>query len=94
MMIEMDRFVYTLEGKEKESIWRPSIHSAATMKDHGPTIKGTMAEIKNLTSHGTWCGIPQNMFLPKLVYRNNFIQKQNLSSIFNLEVEISCWEMS
>ena len=92
-MIEMDRFVYTLEGKEKESIWRPSIHSAATMKDHGPTIKGTMAEIKNLTSHGTWCGIPQNMFLPKLVNRNYFIQKQNLCSIYNLEVEISCWEM-
>ena len=37
-MIEMDRFVHKMSGKEIEDIKRESIASAGTMKDTGMTI--------------------------------------------------------
>ena len=37
-VIEMDRFVYQLEGKVMEEIKRESINSALTMKENGMTI--------------------------------------------------------
>ena len=37
-MIEMDRFVHKMSGKEIEDIKRESIASAGTMKDTGMTM--------------------------------------------------------
>ena len=39
-MIEMDRFVSTLNGLKEEKIIRKSIQSAATMKEEGATLRG------------------------------------------------------
>ena len=38
-MIEMDRFVYNLNGEVSEVIQRQSIHSAATMKERQSHLK-------------------------------------------------------
>merc|ERR1719342_1684040 len=64
-MIEMDRFVYNLNGEVSEVIQRQSIHSAATMKERQSHLKSLMENVNSHADSGTWCGFPHHMLVPK-----------------------------
>jgi len=65
-MIEMDQFVHTLSGTAEEKVERLSTKSAATMKEQKDiTLWRLMDDIKKKRDTGTWCGIPQNLLLPR-----------------------------
>ena len=80
-MIEMDRFVHTMNGSETEKIVRHSESSASTMKEQGTTLVEytftiifficfitlfrIMNDIKERRSPKTWCGFPHNLLLPR-----------------------------
>merc|ERR1719369_989181 len=66
-MIEMDQFVYSLSGKRTENISRNSLDSAATMKptQAESTIENVMADLKNKTGKGPWCGFPHHFLVPR-----------------------------
>ena len=66
-MVQMDRFVHTLNGKSVETVTRKSLESAATMKiDSINTIKRLISNIRNKAESSTWCGYPHNLLLPRL----------------------------
>ena len=64
-MLEMDRFVFSLSGDEKEVIERQSLDSAAAMKQQGLTLKRFMQDIIDNRETSTWCGFPQNLLVPR-----------------------------
>ena len=64
-MLEMDRFVFSLSGDDKEVIERRSLDSAAAMKEQGLTLKRFMQDIIDNRETSTWCGFPQNLLVPR-----------------------------
>ena len=64
-MLEMDRFVFSLSGDDKEVIERQSLDSAAAMKQQGLTLKRFMQDIIDNRETSTWCGFPQNLLVPR-----------------------------
>ena len=77
-MVQMDRFVHTLNGSNVESIMRKSSESAATMKEKIATIKRLLHDIRNHEETSTWCGYPHNLLLPRLYFNGQF----NIELIF------------
>ena len=65
LMLEMDRFVFSLSGDDKEVIERRSLDSAAAMKEQGLTLKRFMQDIIDNRETSTWCGFPQNLLVPR-----------------------------
>ena len=68
LMLEMDRFVFSLSGDDKEVIERRSLDSAAAMKEQGLTLKRFMQDIIDNRETSTWCGFPQNLLVPRCNY--------------------------
>ena len=71
-LIEMDRFVVTLEGQTEEEIIRHSRESVSTMKnENGMTINRMAQMIEDMVTNGrsdvtdSFCGLPHHMYLPK-----------------------------
>ena len=75
-MLEMDRFVFSLSGDDKEVIERRSLDSGAAMKEQGLTLKRFMQDIIDNRETSTWCGFPQNLLVPR--FDSHFIVIQEI----------------
>ena len=71
-LIEMDRFVVTLEGKREELATRLSRQSTSTMKDeNGMTINRVAQVIQDMVTNSggqvtdSFCGLPHHLYLPR-----------------------------
>ena len=71
-MIEMDRFVVTLEGTREELVIRHSRQSSSTMKEENDMTINRIAQLIEdmVTNSGgevtdSFCGLPHHMFLPR-----------------------------
>ena len=71
-LIEMDRFVVTLEGKREELATRLSRQATSTMKDeNGMTINRVAQVIQDMVTNSggqvtdSFCGLPHHLYLPR-----------------------------
>ena len=77
MMIEMDRFVVTLQGTREEEVTRSSRDTSSTMKlENEMTVNKMSRIIEDMLGSGqggdikgTFCGLPHHLYLPRSAIR-------------------------